>query len=80
VIAFASKEGDGSGDVALAKEPRAQTEQGSDIFGGAGAVLPKPPDGGGVVASIEDGGEWRHFGEGKPELRVLAWQLKVVDA
>jgi hypothetical protein len=79
VIAFASKEGDGSSGVVLTKELRAQTEQGAGGFGRAGAAFAKSPDSDGVVLSIEDGGEGRHFGEGKPELRNVAHQLEVVD-
>jgi hypothetical protein len=63
----------------LTEQPGAETEKGAGGKQRVCAALAKPPNGGRVVGSIEDGGEWCHFWEGKPELSDVAGELDVVD-
>ena len=61
MVSFSGEEGDGGGHVMLAEKPGAKSEEGARGCQSVGAAFTNPPDGGGVVAATEDGGEGRHL-------------------
>jgi hypothetical protein len=79
MIVAAGEEGDGGGGFVDTEEPRAEAEEGAGGGRGARAALANPPDGGGIVTSVEHCVEGRHLRKGEPELRDVSGQFKVVN-